>query len=186
MNKIIISLVIVLLVSCNQPEKSKQVDSTFTQILIKEANTTPTVDIKEFTLITNNITKDSANAIEILKVKRNWPLAMQRKDSSLFEKILATSFTFRADGDFFNRNDYINDRIHGTWTIDTVRYENMVLQFFKDVAILTYRNTLNGTDKAGNPNIEHYSWADIYCREDNQWKILGSHLIEAKIEYLTK
>lgn len=183
MTKILLYYSILLCASCGQADKGKEPDSRFKQVVIREANTTPTVDIPAFNLISNNLAKDRVSAYEILKVKRKWPLAMQRKDSLLFENILADNFTFRAEGEFFTRADYIHDRVHGTWTIDTVRYKNMVLQFFDNIALLTYKNSLTGTDSVGHRNIEHYSWADIYSKENGQWKILGCHLVEANIEY---
>lgn len=156
-------------------------------MLIAESNLTPTVDIRNFTLISNNINADSINSIEILKLKRNLPLAMQRKDSILFENILSNSFTYRGEDEFYkNKQDFINNRIHATWTIDTVRYENLVLQFFDEIAILTYRNVLNGSDENGKSDIEHYNWADIYTRENGKWKIVGIHEIESRIEYPMK
>ena len=157
--------------------------SNYIQVSIKEANTTPTVDIKDFTLISNNLIVDSIEAIEIMRVKRNFPLAMQRHDSLLFESILSKNFTFRAQNEFFNRTDYIANRVHGTWTIDTVKFKNLVLQFFNQTAILTYRNILNGTDDNGKPDIEYYSWADMYLKENGKWKLAGVHEIESRIEY---
>lgn len=175
----------VCLISCQQDKQTAAPGKDFVQVVIEVENTTPTVDIPNFTLISNNPEAERADAIEILKVKRQWPLAMQQKDSALFESILAKNFSFRADDEFFNRSDYIKDRVAGTWEIDTVRYENLALQFFGETALLTYRNTLNGADEKGQPNIEHYTWADMYTRENGAWKILGSHCIDARVEYLT-
>lgn len=171
-----------LILSCNS-NKVESTNKLLQQIVMQEENLTPTVDIKNFTLLSANLEAEKADAIEILKVKRNWPLAMQKKDSALFEKILAKQFIIRGEDEFLNRADYIKDRIHGTWTIDTVRYQNLVLQFFGDMAVLTYRNTLDGTDADGKPDIEHYTWADMYTKENGGWKILSSHCIDAKIEY---
>lgn len=171
------------IISCNQSDKHDDLNKNYAQFVMKENNSTPTVDISGFVLITNNYQKDSVEARRILKVKRNLPLAMQRKDSSLFEAILSRDFTFRAQNEFFNRADYINDRIHGTWIIDTVKYQNMVLQFFDETALVTYTNRLEGTDDNGKPDIEYYSWADIYKKENEIWKIAGIHEIEARIEY---
>lgn len=183
-----ISLLLVpicLIVSCNQEPKTSPSNKDYVQILIEEGNTTPTVDIPNFTLISNNPEAERADAIAIMKVKRQWPLAMQKKDEAIFESILAQNFSFRADDEFFNRSDYIKDRVAGTFEIDTVRYENFALQFFGEIALLTYRNTLDGADEKGLPDIEHYSWADIYTKENGVWKILGSHCIEARVEYPT-
>jgi len=58
-----------------------------------------------------------------------------------------------------------------------------VLQFFGDISVLTYRNTLNGTDDSGNEEIEYYSWAEIYMKENGKWKIKGLHEIESRVEF---
>ncbi|HEX5001700.1 MAG TPA: nuclear transport factor 2 family protein [Bacteroidia bacterium] len=182
----LLSLIILFAAACSQ-SKSPTETAEYKEFTIKESNTTPTVDIKEYRLITTNKSADSADAIEILGLKRKLPLAMQRKDSLLFEKILSKNFTYRGEDEFYmNKNDYINNRIHATWTIDTVKYQNLVLQFFDETAILTYRNTLNGTDEKGVPDIEHYSWADVYTKENGIWKIRSIHEIDSKVEYPNK
>ncbi len=170
-------------VSCEKKNASSS-NRDFQKVLIVESNTSPTVDIKNFTLITNNRDLDSINAIKILQLKRSFPMAMQKKDRKLFESILADSFTFHAENQFFARKaDYINDRVNSTWTIDTVRYQNLVLQLFGETAVLTYRNVLKGTDNSGKPDIEYYDWADIYVKENGNWKIGGVHEIESRVEY---
>jgi ketosteroid isomerase-like protein len=173
---------IIILSSCNNRETFKQED--YQQIIIKEPNLTPTVDIKDFTLISNNLKQDSIDAIEILKVKRNLPLAMQMKNKALFESILSKNFTYRGEDEFYkNSQDYIQNRINATWTIDTVRFQNLTLQFFGETAVLTYRNTLKGTDDYGKSDIENYDWADIYVNENGKWKIGAIHEIESRITY---
>ena len=168
---------------CNQSQSTEKT-TDYEEILITEANLNPTVDIKNYTLVTNNVHLDSIDAIEILKLKRNLPLAMQRKDSALFDSILSIDFTYRGEDEFYkNKKDYIHNRINAHWTIDTVKYQNLVLQFFDDIAVLTYRNTLNGTDDNSRADIEHYSWADIYKKENGKWKIKGIHEIESRVEY---
>ena len=177
------SLFIICITVCNQSE-SQTTNAEYVQIVITESNSTPTVDIKEYTLITTNKSEDSANAVEILKLKRKFPLAMQRKDRTLFETILSNSFTYRGEDEFQkNKEEYIHNRIHAGWTIDTVKYQNLVLQFFGDISVLTYRNTLNGTDDSGNEEIEYYSWAEIYMKENGKWKIKGLHEIESRVEF---
>lgn len=179
----LLSLFIFFVAACTQSKLPPET-SEYKQITITEANTTPTVDIKEYTLITTDKNLDSADAVEILELKRKLPLAMQRKDSVLFESILSNYFTYRGEDEFYkSKEDYIQNRIHASWTIDTVEYQNLVLQFFDGTAILTYRNTLHGTDEGGKEDIEHYSWADIYSKENGKWKIKGIHEIESRIEY---
>jgi ketosteroid isomerase-like protein len=173
---------IIILSSCNDRETFKQED--YQQIKIKEPNLTPTVDIKDFTMISNNLKQDSIDAIEILKVKRNLPLTMQKKNKALFESILSKNFTYRGEDEFYkNSQDYIQNRVNATWTIDTVRFQNLTLQFFGEIVVLTYRNTLKGTDDNGKFDIENYNWADIYVKENGKWKIGAIHEIESRITY---
>lgn len=182
LNKLL-SVFIFLVAACKQGN-APALSSEYKQVLVTEPNTTATVDIKEYTLVTNNWNFDSTNAAAILELKRKLPFAMQRKDSLLFESILSKTFTYRGEDEFYkNKEDYIHNRIHATWTIDTVKYENIVLQFFDGIAVLTYRNTLKGTDDSGKADLEHYSWADIYVKEGNKWKIKGIHEIESSTEY---
>jgi hypothetical protein len=184
--------ILTVLLSCNSNKENdtaaeKPVSKDLHQIIITEENSTHTIDIKNFSLIGDSSETQIADAKEILKVKRKWPMAMQQKSRVLFEEILSKDFSMRGEGEFFgNREDYIKDREKGTWSIDTVRYENLVLQFFGEIAILTYRNKLKGTDIAGIPNKEFYTWADMFKKENGAWKILASHCIDARVEYFGK
>jgi len=172
--------------SCdNRPNETER---EFQQIFLSDpdSSSTPTVLIPGLTFVTDNLEIEKKDALEILKLKHRLPLAMQTKNRDLFEDILAKGFTFRAETEFFNRADYISNRVSGTWTIDTVKFENLVLQLFDKKALLTYKNTLKGTDDKGNIDIENYSWADIYVKQGDNWKVLGIHEIDSRIEYLTK
>ena len=113
-------------------------------------------------------------------------MAMQTKDSALFNEAVAKNFTFRAEDEFYNRDDYIKDRIAGRWNVDTVRYQNLVLQLFGNIAMLTYRNVLNGTDDFGKPDTEYYSWGEIFIKENGKWKVASLHQIDAQIDYTIK
>ena len=77
------------------------------------------------------------DAKQIMNLKRRWPLAMQSQNLEEFEAILAKEFTFKGIGEFFNRTDYIKNRIKpDDWKITFVKYDNLCLQFINDLAIL--------------------------------------------------
>jgi hypothetical protein len=173
---------------CRNKEALPDPDSQYVQVTIPEENLTPTVDIKEFVLVTDNYEAQLKDAKEILKVKRNFPLAMQTKDESIFNSILARKFSFRAEDEFYNRADYIKDRTTCNDTVNAVKYENLVLQLFGNTGVLTYRNIVENKGilhdsviMAKNWN-EYMSWADIYVREDGQWKIQSVHEIEYRTD----
>lgn len=102
--------VLAFISACNDKNSSIVSDKEYVQLVIKEDNTTPTIDIKYFTLITNNPEEEIDDAKEIMQIKRKIPLAMQTKDSSLWNEILAEKFTARDEDAFYkNRNELIKD-----------------------------------------------------------------------------
>jgi len=168
-----------------EPDSSKPFEAgkAFSQINVKEQSNRPDIDISDYTLITNNAEADRADAEAIMEVKKNYPVAMRTKDRALFDRILARNFTFRGRADFFGRADYIDNRVQGAITDWSVKYENIALQLFGEIAIVTYRNVIKGNDALGKPDYtEHMSWADIYLKENGEWKIGAVHLIDYREE----
>lgn len=77
--KLIVALLICIWTfcfGCNDSESKFETDNKFVQTSIAEENLTPTVDIDHFVLISNSTEAQLKDAKEILKVKRNFPLAM--------------------------------------------------------------------------------------------------------------
>lgn len=175
------SLLLILLncasVLAKEPEARR-----YEQITIQTAEQAPGIDMASYTLITNDPERDRLDAADIMRVKAAWPRAMQTKDKALFESILARDFTFRAEDEWYERDAYIRDRIESHERVTAVRYENLVLQCFGQLAVLTYRNVVSHTDATGKPATLHMSWADIFVREQGTWKIRGSHLISLRVE----
>jgi ketosteroid isomerase-like protein len=153
------------------------------QLTISNEWHVPGVDFSTYTLITSNPDADRQEAEAILEVKVSWPRAMQTKDASLFERILARGFTFReADGRLLERDAYIRDRVQRAETVASARYENVVLQLFGQLAVLSYRNVVSGTDARGKRETWHMSWVDVLVREDGRWKIGASHMVSQRVE----
>lgn len=98
--------------------------------------------------------------------------------------ILSKDFTFVDNGHLFNRAAYIEDRIKlSEWKITHVKYDNLSLQFFGELALLTYRNRVkNEHIKTKEIEVEQINWADIYVKENDKWKIKSAHVIDIKIE----
>ena len=154
----------------------------YEQIAMQSGEQAPGINLAGYTLITNDPERDRLDAADIMRVKAAWPRAMQTKDTALFESILARDFTFRAEDEWYERDAYIRNRVESHERVIAVRYENLVLQFFDQVAVLTYRNVVKHTDATGKPDTLHMSWADIFVRERGTWKIRGSQLISLRVE----
>ncbi|MBX3244580.1 MAG: nuclear transport factor 2 family protein [Acidobacteria bacterium] len=156
----------------------------FTAEEIIEENKTPTVDIAKYTLVSSAGEKRKEDAAKVLQLKRRWPLAMQSLDKNEFESILARDFTFTDAGKMMNREEYISDRTtEDAWKITHVVYDNMTLQFFGEVAVLSYRNRVtNDHSKTKEREIEIIHWVDVYKKESNEWKLAAAQVVDFKIE----
>lgn len=183
MNKIFVFLFLFAVLSCYDKKEKTEIEM-YKIIEVIEENTTPTVDIKKYTLVGNGNEDRKQDAEQILALKRKWPLVMQSPNRIGFDTILSLNFTFNGDGHLLNREDYITDRTKASdWEITHVKYDNLTLQFFGNTALLTYRNRVtNENINTGEVEIEYISWADIYVLENDKWKIGASHVIDVKVE----
>lgn len=142
----------------------------------------PGVALDGYTLIAADSAAYHQRAEAVMAVKLAWPLAVRTKDAALFDRILARDFTLReADGTLYDRKAYIRDRVHSPEQVVAVRYENVVLQFFGPLALLTYRNVLDHRAPTGRPDTLRLTWADIFVEENGNWRIGASHLIDERV-----
>ncbi len=181
--------ILLLLVSCtNDRDKltrnSIDGEVKYTAVEVKEENTTPTVDIEKYTLLVDASQDRREDAKAILAIKRKWPLVMQSPTVAGFDSLLAANFTFTDKGQVLNREAYIKDRTTPSeWRITQVKYENITLQFFNNIALLTYKNRVTNENSITKViELEHITWADVYEKENNQWKLAAAHVIDFKIE----
>jgi ketosteroid isomerase-like protein len=150
------------------------------QITLTTKSRYPQVRLSSYTLIYDDNEeprKDDAEAV--MQVKIELPRAVQTKDAERFERILAPNFVFRAEGQFYGRADYIRERANNKDTVMTADYENVVLQFIGDVALLTYRNIVV-IEPGGPEHTARMTWADILVKEGGQWKFRAVYLIDSK------
>lgn len=142
----------------------------------------PGVTLDAYTLIAGDSAAYHQRAEAVMAVKLAWPLAVRTKDAALFDRILARDFTLReADGTLYDRKTYIRDRVHSPERVVAVRYENVVLQFFGPLALITYRNVLDHRDPTGSADPLRLTWADIFVEENGNWRIGASHLIDERV-----
>jgi ketosteroid isomerase-like protein len=153
--------------------KHKQVTLNFDQ-------QSPNVDIRSYVLITDKLDADRVEAEAIMRLRAKLPLAVQTKDAALFNSILARDFTFRAADEFWNREDYIRNRVEESETALSAHYENVVLQLFGDVAVSTYRNAIELNDNRGKAGTLQITLASVYVKADGRWKIGAVYLINKK------
>jgi hypothetical protein len=157
--------------------------SSARQVTLTTRSRYPQVRLSSYTLICDDkdVQARKADAEAVMQVKIELPRAVQTKEADRFERILARNFVFRAEGQFYGRADYIRERAKNKDTVITADYQNVVLQFIGDVALLTYRNIVV-MEPGGPENTVDMTWADILVRESGQWKFRAVHLIDSRVE----
>jgi ketosteroid isomerase-like protein len=178
--KLLYLLICAVVFSCKPTGKSTESKLT----VISEINATPTVDIDKYSLVLAADEDRKKDAEEILSLKRKWPLVMQSPRFKGLDTLLSKDFTFVDNGRLFNKAAYIEDRLKlSDWKITHVKYENLSLQFFGELALLTYRNRVTNEQlKTKEIEVERINWADIYVKENDKWKIKSAHVVDVKIE----
>lgn len=180
MKKLIAISGILFLAGCNDnatkptiAEDLKQDSSktVFKQQLFKIDLHTATVGITEYTLISDDIGRDSSEARKIIEAKVILPLAMQRHDAKMFDSTITRDFVYRGEEALLNRAEYIQDRVNAKWMISDARFENIVLQFIDGYGILTYRNKITEKDENGKDQLFTWFWTDVWAKEDGRWKV---------------
>jgi len=170
-------LIAFTIISCNnhQKESTKLISidtgKKYMQVKCTIDINVPTVGITTYTLITSNLEKDSSEARQLLSAKVILPLAMQKHDAKLFDSTLAADFIYHGEEAFFNRAEYIHDRVTAKWMISDVQYENLVLEFFDGYGILTYRNKVKEKDEFGKDQLYTWFWTDVWIKENGRWKL---------------
>src|SRR2546425_3035941 len=161
--------------------KQKGPGKKFSQVVLKVNYVIPTVGISEYTLITDDLEGQRKDAAAIMLSKKDMPLAVQRHDAALFNSWCARDFIARGEHEFLgSREEYIQDHVNAAWNVLDARYENLVLQFFGETALLTYRNIVKEKDEKGVPTTWLYTWADVWVKEDGEWKVAAIYVIDSK------
>ena len=143
----------------NQRNATKQTGESkkYIQVTRKIDNNIRSIGMDNYNLITDDLGRDSTEADAVMRAKVIVPLAMQKHNAVSFDSILAKDFTAQGENEFFEREAFIQNRVKGKWMISDVQYENLVLQFFGNIGLLTYRNTVKEIDEEDMPKTYHFT-----------------------------
>lgn len=167
---------VAVLAACAAPEDAPRATAPKSPKKIVQANfpievNAPTVGITNYTLISDDLERDKEDARKIIEAKVLLPLAMQKHDPELFDRVLASDFTYQGEEALLDRAEYISDRVNAKWMITDVQYENLVLEFFDGYGVLTYRNKVKEKDEFGKDQLYTWFWTDVWVKENGEWRL---------------
>lgn len=138
----------------------------------------PSVGLREYTLITDDLERDRAEAEAVLQAKMELPRAMHTKEREHFEQALGRDFTLHAKDEFFSREGYIRNRVEDPSHVRRADYRNVTVQLIGDLALVTYSNVVEDEPGGRGAWKADMTWADILSKEEGRWKYVAVHQIE--------
>jgi ketosteroid isomerase-like protein len=117
---------------------------------------------------------------DIMKLERLWnDVAGIKKDHAALEQILADDFSYtHSKGDMANKSQEIADTLASQWT--SSKTDDMKVRVFGDVAIVTGRQTLEGTSKGYVSGPRRFT--DVFVKRNGKWQAVAGQttLVQAK------
>ena len=138
----------------------------------------PNAGLKEYVLISDDLERDRADAEAVIQTKVELVRAMQTKLREHFEPSLAPDFIFHGKDEFFDRNAYIDNRVGDPLKVKQADYQNVVVRFIGNIALVTYSNIVQAQPGGPGAPRANMIWADILSKEGGRWKFSAMHLIE--------
>jgi len=121
---------------------------------------------------------DKNNPEEILQLERAIFSAIQSNDARTLEAIVADDFRLRSRGNpEANKAAFLNAITGNQYKILSISSEDMKVDFFGDVAILTGTQTAV-VELDGKSVISLTAFTDVFQRRGPQWLLVLAHSIE--------
>jgi hypothetical protein len=162
--------------SCRKitPVADPEVNSV--QLVIKDDNLIPQVNLREYILITADPKKERNTAVSVINTKKTWAAALVSRDASALTAILSGRFTYRHDSIFHNRRGYIDMMRNQTDTLLALTCQDITIQVFDSLAVVSnivifefkgfVRDSLYMPDNWK----RRLQSVEVYRKEQNQWK----------------
>ena len=126
-------------------------------------------------LLCPTLARAQAAARQILKLEDAWAAGVVRRDSALFERMLAPGFVYSEDDRTMTRAAVLKDILTTTDTVREARNEKMeVHRYGPSTAVVTGWLILRGRGASGAFN-RRYRFTDTWVRSDAGWRIVAAH-----------
>ena len=117
----------------------------------------------------------SVSAREVLRLEDQWAAGVVKRDSALFERMLARGFVYSEDDRTMTRAAVLKDILTTTDTVREARNEGMeVHEYGPATAVVTGWLVLRGRGASG-PFDRHYRFTDTWVRRNGRWQIVAAH-----------
>lgn len=124
----------------------------------------------------------ATDAVALTRLENQWTDGLVRRDSALFDRLLAPRFVYTEDDKLMRRGDVLHDVVTSTDTVKAARNEGMeVHQYSPTTAVVTGWLIVDGHGKGG-AFTHRYRFTDTWLKGPRGWQIVAAqdYLVPAR------
>lgn len=113
-------------------------------------------------------------AVELTRLENAWAAGLVKRDSALFDKLLAPKFVYTENDKLMRRSEVLHDIASGSDTVTAARNEGMeVHEFGSTTAAVTGWLIVEGRGNAG-AFTHRYRFTDTWVKRKAGWQIVAA------------
>ncbi|HEV8495893.1 MAG TPA: nuclear transport factor 2 family protein [Gemmatimonadaceae bacterium] len=113
-------------------------------------------------------------AVELIRLENAWADGLVKRDTALFERLLAQKFVYTENDKLTRRAETLHDLVAGGDTVTAARNEGMeVHQFGAVTAVVTGWLIVEGRSK-GAAFTHRYRFTDTWVKRQSRWQIVAA------------
>ena len=107
-----------------------------------------------------------------IQLEDQWTMALVRRDTRTFDRLLAPGFVYTENASVMDRGDVIKS-VSGPDRVEWARNEGMKVHDFGDVQVITGVLHLRGRGRQG-PFDRRFQFTDTWQRRNGRWQIIAA------------
>ena len=116
----------------------------------------------------------ASDAAALTRLENGWTEGLVRRDSALFDRLLAPRFVYTEDDKLMQRADVLHDVVTSADTVTAARNEGMeVHQYSTTTAVVTGWLIVDGHGKGG-AFTHRYRFTDTWLKGPRGWQIVAA------------
>jgi ketosteroid isomerase-like protein len=124
-------------------------------------------------LLTASVPDTSADARTLLRLEDDWARALVRRDTAVFQRMLAAGFVYTENDRMMSRAEVLRGVVSAGDTVTAARNDSMQVHRFGATALVTGWLIVQGRDSNG--SYEHrYRFTDTWVKRGSRWRIVGA------------
>jgi len=114
-----------------------------------------------------------ADARALLRLEDDWARALVKRDTVVFQRLLASGFVYTEDDKTMDRTTVLHEVGSGSDTVTAAHNEAMQVHRFGATALVTGWLVVQGRGSSGSFD-RRYRFTDTWVKRGGRWQIVGA------------